>query len=147
MDQGWKEPRCAHSCPTGVFKPFKADAAQMARIASEQNLEVLKPELGTKPRVYYKNLSRVRGHFVGGSIVGKLNGALECIEGAEVTLSLGDQILAKAKTDAFGDFKCDGLMQASGQYNVQISCKGFTPASVVAKAGSSTFLGEIQLTN
>ena len=125
IDQGWKEPRCSHSCPTGVFKPVKVEVAEMERIAAEQKLETLKPQLETRPRVYYKNLSGVSGHFVGGSVVAKVNGVLDCIEGAEVTLSLDAKVLAATRTDAFGDFKFDGLTTASGQYR----CRFRTPVS------------------
>jgi len=145
LDQGWREPRCAHSCPTGVFKAVKADDAEMARRVADEKLEVLKPELKTKPRVYYKNLARVNGHFVGGAVIGEINGVTECIAGAEVTLLADGAPVASSKTDAFGDFKIDGLTRASGDYTVQITRDGFPPATARANAGVSTFLGEIRL--
>mgnify|MGYP003353035586 CR=1 FL=1 len=56
----------------------------MARIAREQKLEVMKPELGTKPRVYYKNLWRYTQCFIAGSISAKAKGVIDCVEGASV---------------------------------------------------------------
>jgi hypothetical protein len=40
------------------MRAIKVEDEDMARIAREQELEVLKPELGSKPRVYYRNLWR-----------------------------------------------------------------------------------------
>ncbi len=145
LDQGWNEPRCAHSCPTGVFKPVKADEAEMARRIADEKLEVIRPELKTRPRVYYKNLDRVRSHFVGGTAIGKVNGVTECIQGAEVALIADGQTIATARTDAFGDFKIDGLTRTTGDYTVRIIRKGFPKAEATAKAGAATYLGEFRL--
>ncbi len=145
LDQGWTEPRCAHSCPTGVFKPVKADDAEMARRIADEKLEVIRPELKTRPRVYYKNLDRVRSHFVGGTAIGKVNGVTECIEGAEVALIADGQTIATARTDAFGDFKIDGLTRTTGDYTVRIIREGFPKATATAKAGAATYLGELRL--
>ncbi len=145
LDQGWKEPRCAHSCPTGVFTVVKADEAEMARRVADQKLEPIRPELKTKPRVWYKNLARVNGHFVSGAVVGTVKGVTECIEGAEVALIADGKTIAAARTDAFGDFKFDGLTRTSGDYTVKVTRQGFPPASAAAKAGASTYLGEIRL--
>ena len=46
-------------------------------------LEVLQPELGTKPRVYYKNLHRHSKCFIGGSVVATIGDVKECVSGAE----------------------------------------------------------------
>ena len=55
LDQGWGKTRAQQVCPTEVFRSVKVEDEEMQRIASEEGLEVLQPELGTKPRVYYKN--------------------------------------------------------------------------------------------
>ena len=56
IDQGWQQTRGQQSCPTGAMRAVKVEDDEMARMAREQNLEVIKPELGSKPRVYYRNL-------------------------------------------------------------------------------------------
>src|SRR5213595_149985 len=48
LDQGWKEPRCAQSCPTDSIRAVKADADAMAAMVAEQQLEVLEPQLKTQ---------------------------------------------------------------------------------------------------
>ena len=56
MDEGWVETRCSQVCPAEAIKLVLADDAEMAAAAAAEGLEVLRPELGAKPRVYYKNL-------------------------------------------------------------------------------------------
>src|SRR6201996_9227894 len=51
LDQGWPRPRCQQSCPTDVFETVKLDDAAMAEKARREGLKVLRPNLGTKPRV------------------------------------------------------------------------------------------------
>ena len=58
IDQGWKQTRGQQSCPTGAMRAICVDDDAMAKLAAEQGLEVMQPELGTRPRVYYKNLWR-----------------------------------------------------------------------------------------
>jgi Fe-S-cluster-containing dehydrogenase component len=145
LDQGWKEPRCAHSCPTGVVEVVKGEQDAMAGRVVAEKLEELRPELKTKPRVLYKNLSRIKTYFIGGSVVGKVKGVKECLGGAEVVLAIGDRKAARTHTDAFGDFKFDGLTEASGVYSLKIAKSGFAPGEASAKAGVTTYLGEIEL--
>ena len=91
LDQGWDRPRCQQSCPTDVFEAVKLDDAAMKKRAEKEGLKVLKPDLGTKPRVWYRGLERWETCFVGGSVSADVAGAVECIEGAEVTPVPGRQ--------------------------------------------------------
>ena len=54
IDQGWEQTRGQQACPTGAMRAIKVEDDEMARMAREQALEVMKPEAGTKPRVYYQ---------------------------------------------------------------------------------------------
>src|SRR3972149_2409737 len=58
LDDGWTETRCSEICPTDAIPLALPDDAEMQRRVAADGLEVLKPELGAKPRVYYKNLYR-----------------------------------------------------------------------------------------
>ena len=42
-------PAASSPCPTGAMRAIKVEDDEMARMAREQGLEVMKPELGTKP--------------------------------------------------------------------------------------------------
>ena len=51
LDQGWKEPRASHVCPTDAIAAAKLTDREMSALERKEGLRVLKPELGTKPRV------------------------------------------------------------------------------------------------
>src|SRR6267142_30751 len=86
LDQGWEQTRGQQSCPTGAMRAIKIEDEAMARMAREEGLEVMKPEAGTRPRVYYRNLWRYSKSFIGGSVATEANGVVDCVEGASVRL-------------------------------------------------------------
>ncbi len=134
LDGGeWKVPRCADSCPTEAIK-FGEESEFKAEIAKA---EVLNPEIGAKPRVYYLNIPK---KFIGGTVYDPI--AKEVIIGATCTLS------GKAKktvtTDAFGDFWFHGLLD--GDYAVTIEAKGFAAKKLEKlNLGKDINLGDIPL--
>ncbi|HTS42126.1 MAG TPA: 4Fe-4S dicluster domain-containing protein [Xanthobacteraceae bacterium] len=144
LDQGWQQTRGHQACPTGAMRVIKVEDDEMARMVREQALEVMQPELGSKPRIYYKNLWRYSKCFIGGSVSGETNGMVDCVEGANVRLLKGDELVAETMTDNYGDFKFDRLDENSGLYTVQISASG-RKVSVEATLGVSINLGEIRL--
>jgi Fe-S-cluster-containing dehydrogenase component len=145
IDQGWKETRGQQSCPTGAMRAVMIDDAEMARMAREDGLEVLGPNLGTKPRVYYRNLWRYTKCFIGGTISAEANGVVDCVEGASVRLIKSGAIMAEITSDNYGDFKFDKLDEHSGGYTVEIKAKGRPTKSVETRLGVSVNLGEIRL--
>jgi Fe-S-cluster-containing dehydrogenase component len=145
IDQGWRQTRGQQSCPTGAMRAVCLDDEAMATLAREQGLETMRPELGTKPRVYYKNLWRYTKCFIGGSVSAEANGVVDCVKGASVRLLKSGAIVAQAATDNYGDFKFDRLDENSGDYVVEISAAGRPKKTAVAKLGASINLGEIRL--
>ena len=117
----------------------------MARMAHDEGLEVMRPELGTKPRVYYRNLWRYSKCFIGGSLSAEVDGVVDCVEGASVRLLKGGHLVAETASDNYGDFKFDRLDENSGSYQVEISAPGRGKKSVEARLGASVNLGEIRL--
>ena len=81
LDQGWTQPRCAQSCPTGVFEAVKISDDEMASRAEAEDLEVLQPQFGAKPRVYYRNLYRFSKCFIGATVIADIAGVEECVQG------------------------------------------------------------------
>ena len=144
IDQGWNQTRGHQSCPTGAMKVLKVDDAEMARIATQQGLEVMKPKLGTRPRVYYKNLWRYTTCFIGGSVSEVKGDVVDCVEGAKVRLTQNGQTIAEATTDTYGDFKLDRLGEDSGDYTLEITHAGRSK-TVEAHLGVSINLGEIRI--
>jgi len=147
LDQGWKEPRCTQACSTGCMRALKVEDAQMREIAVKDKLEVLKPGLGTRPRVYYKNFYRWNKCFVGGSVTAEINGVLECVPDAKVELLKDSKPAGEASTDFFGDFKIDHLDPKSGDYDVRITHAQHGTARTKATVEESVYLGSIQLGN
>ena len=144
IDQGWQQTRGQQSCPTGAMRAICVEDDDMARMASEQNFEVMKPELNTKPRVYYRNLWRYSKCFIGGSVSDEKDGVIDCVEGASVQLVKDGASLAVTTTDNYGDFKFDQLDENSGTYTVQIYASGRSKL-VETSLGSSINLGDIRL--
>ena len=116
IDQGWQQTRGHQSCPTGAMRAIKVEDEEMARMARDEGLEVMKPELATKPRVYYRNLWRYSKCFIGGSLAVEADGVVDCVEGASVRLYKGGTVVAETVTDNYGDFKFDKLDENSGRY-------------------------------
>ena len=144
LDQGWQQTRGHQACPTGAMRAIKIEDEEMARMVREQGLEVMKPEIGSKPRVYYKNLWRFSKCFIGGSVSSEANGVVDCVEGATVRLLKDGALLAELATDNYGDFKFDKLDENSGRFTVEVSASG-RKRSVEATLGMSITLGEIKL--
>jgi Fe-S-cluster-containing dehydrogenase component len=144
IDQGWQQTRGQQSCPTGAMRAVQAEDEEMAKLARDENLDVIKPELGTKPRVYYRNLWRYSKCFIGGSVAEEKNGVIDCVEGASIQLVKDGSAVAVTTTDNYGDFKFDRLDESSGHYTLQIFASGRTK-TVEAELGDSINLGEIRL--
>ena len=119
LDEGWTKTRGEQACPAQVFRTLKVDDAEMKRIATDEGLEVLKPELGTRPRIYYKNLHLITKCFVGGTVVHHVNGVEECAAGVEVVLEKDGREVGRATTDTFGEFVIDKLEPKSGGYRLK----------------------------
>lgn len=144
IDSGWQQTRGQQSCPTGAMRAVCVSDDEMAKIAHEQELKVVKPELGTKPRVYYKNLWRYSTAFIAGSVSMETKGIVDCVEGAAVRLFKDGDEVAEVVTDNYGDFKFDRLPERSGTYRIEISA-GQGRRVVDARLGESVYLGEIRL--
>ena len=146
LDTGWTQTRAEQSCPTGVFRSLKVEDQEMQRIKEQEGLEVLQPELETKPRVYYKNLHLMTQCFVAGSVVAKLEGIEECAEDAIVILKQNDSEVARATTDTFGEFKIDKLEKNSGQYELEVKSESSGGVSMKFDLGDeSLYLGTMTL--
>jgi len=105
----------------------------------------MRAELGTKPRIWYRNLWRYAKCFVGGTLSAESGGRVDCVEGASVKLLKDGAPVAETVSDNYGDFKFDRLAEGSGRYEVEIAAKGRPKKVVPAELGASINLGEIRL--
>ena len=142
MDEGWHETRCTQVCPTEALKLVLADDAQMAALVAAEGLEVLRPELGAKPRVYYKNLHLWTKALLAGSVVFGDTG--ECAEGAVATVTSGAQKVGEATADNYGDFYVDRL-EPGADYTLTVVAGGYAPSSTAIKLDQSLNVGSVVL--
>jgi Fe-S-cluster-containing dehydrogenase component len=146
IDKGWKQPRCVQACPTGALRVEFIEDAEMERIAAKEKLQPLHPEHETRPAVYYANLYRFDSCFIAGSVAVEKNQLVDCAAGASVILYQDGRKLAETATDAFGDFKFDGLQENSTGYRVEIVMKGYGRCTLpLARLEKSVNLGVIRL--
>jgi Fe-S-cluster-containing dehydrogenase component len=145
LDTGWTKTRAEQCCPTEVFRSVKVEDADMRRMQAEEGLEVLKPELGTRPRVYYKNLHLMTQCFIGGSVVKHVDGIEECAAGADVVLRRDGREVGKAKTDTFGEFRIDRLAPNSGPYQLDVTAAAGRFSMQFEVGADSRYLGVLQL--
>jgi Fe-S-cluster-containing dehydrogenase component len=147
LDHGWKEPRCVQVCPTGALQSAKLEDAAMLERVERESLEVLQPELGARPRVYYRNLYRYTKCFLGGTVIAEVKGSIECIDGARVTLIKEGRALASISSDLFGDFKFDRLEPRSGRYRLEAAHPELGTAAIEVDLEESRYVGNLQLRN
>jgi tetrathionate reductase subunit B len=139
IDRGWSETRCSDACPTGAFTfGDEEDPVIAAKIAAA---EVLKPELPTRPRVYYLNLPK---KWIAGAVYDQE--ADECTEGATVTATHTETgATFSATTDNYGDFWLKNL--PDGTYIVTIHKEGYLAQKLgpVDVTGRDQNLGDVVL--
>ncbi len=125
----------------------------MQRIRAEEGLEVLAPELGTKPRVYYKNLHMITKCFVGGTVVrhgprpgfAPFEGVKECAAGVEVVLTKDGREVGRTTTDTFGEFVIDRLEPNSSGYHLEAAGPARRCSTEFDLAEESRYLGVMTL--
>lgn len=144
LDNGWSEPRCAQVCATGALKAIKVSDEEMSAIKARENLAELAPGFKTAPRVHYRNLHRFTKDFIGGTVIRTVDGVTDCVAGAKVRIESSGTVVGEAVTDAFGEFKVDGLEPDSGHYDVIIETDG-QEKRLDAELGKSVYLGRIDL--
>jgi Fe-S-cluster-containing dehydrogenase component len=142
IDEGWTDTRCSQVCPTEALKLVLADDAQMAAMVAAEGLQVLRPELGAKPRVYYKNLHLWTKAFVAGSVV--FGDTDECAEGATATVTAAGESMGLAVSSNYGDFYVDGL-EPGREYTVNVKADGYGPFTKTIKLDQSLNLGTVVL--
>lgn len=135
VDEG-KIPRCVDACPTDAIK--FGEESELADLIGKA--EVMKPELGLMPRVYYLNLPK---NFIAGAVYDPIEE--ECLENVKVILT--DVEKSKdhvAITDDFGDFWFKRL--EPGTYSLRIEKEGYYPIVMKSfEAKESTNVGDIAL--
>jgi len=142
LEDGWTETRCSQICPTGAIKLVMAEDADMAAMAEAEGLRAYQAQLGTKPRVWYKNLHRWDKVFASGSVA--YADTDEVAEGAQVTVSSGGAVVGTGASNNYGEFIVDYL-EPGGEYTVTVEAAGYKPFSKTVTLAESLNLGLILL--
>lgn len=141
LDQGWKEPRCVETCPTGaiVFGDLDDPGSEISKKLAEGQIELLHPEYEMNPSVCYMGLPK---RFIAGEVVfaDKMD---ECALNVKVTLSDGSKEIT-AMTDHFGDFEFEGL-DSNKSVTIKLEYSGYSPKEIQVKTIKDINLGEIVL--
>jgi Fe-S-cluster-containing dehydrogenase component len=133
IDRGWpiSVPRCMDNCHLDVILFGEEDELDL------DGAEVLHPEYGTKPRVYYRGLPK---KFVAGTVYDPAD--KEVVIGASVTLA-GAAGSFSAVTDDWGDFWLKELPE--GDFTLTISKDGKSKTLDVSTKVKDIGLGDIAL--
>jgi Fe-S-cluster-containing dehydrogenase component len=138
LDDGWTETRCTQVCPTEAIKLVLADDAEMEKMAAAEGLEAYQAGLGTKPRVYYKNLYRWTKVFVSGSVAFKDTD--ECAENAAVTVQAGGATVGQGLVNNYGEFVVDRL-DPDQEFVVKIDAPGYKACTATVSLDKSLNMG------
>jgi Fe-S-cluster-containing dehydrogenase component len=161
LDAGWTKPRCVQACGPGALSFVWETDAEFAQRAAAEGIETLHPGSEERTSVCYKNLERYDSCFIAGSVAVERDGIIDCASGRVATLrkaadaaagadsrgngAAAEEVIQTVLTDAFGDFKFDGLTRGSGDYVVEVVSNGHGPARIAVKLGESLNLGTIMV--
>ena len=124
-------PRCADNCHVKVIQFGEESEFDLS------GTEVLHPEYGTSPRVYYRGLPK---RFVAGTVYNPDKN--EVYIGAQITLAGAEGNFA-ATTDDWGDFWLNDLPE--GDFKLTIQADGKTRSLDVSTKTADVGLGDIAL--
>jgi Fe-S-cluster-containing dehydrogenase component len=141
LDNGWKEPRCVDSCPTQalIFGDIDDPNSEVSKLITSGRTEVLNPEYGTEPRVYYIGLPK---SLIAGTAV--FEDTNECAKG--VAIRLTENSTGKSQdmvTNNYGDFEFDRL--EIGAYSIEFRYEGYIPKTIEVDLKEGIYLGDIFL--
>jgi len=113
LDNGLTLPRCVEACPTDALLYGEEEDFQDFIVGAS----VRKPEMGLRPKVFYRNIP---GRFIAGTVYDPVD--KEVVIGARCRATIGGKTV-EVRTDEYGDFWFNDL--AMGKYDVVIEAKGF----------------------
>ncbi len=139
LDQGWKEPRCVETCPTGalVFGDLDEPESEISKKAAAEGAEVLRPEFGMNPSVCYMGLPK---RLIAGEVV-FADKKDEAAQDVRVILNDGSSEITTS-TDHFGDFEFDGL-EPNKEVTVKLESDGYVSQEIKVRTMKDLNLGEI----
>jgi Fe-S-cluster-containing dehydrogenase component len=137
-----KSPRCVQACPSEcmIFGDLDDPGSEIAKKLQTSRAEVLRPELNTRPGIYYIGLHKIDKLFLGGAVI--FGDTDECADGVTVTLASGE-LLKTAVTNNYGNFEFDGL--ETGKYRLEFKSEGYSVKTMEIDLKTDSYLKEIIL--
>lgn len=135
LDSGWKEPRAVQACPTQALTIVKLDDEAMQQQAERDGLVRPPSAAQARSRIWFRNAGALTHSFLGGTLVRPSEGREDCASGLVVRLTGADGAGSEERSDAFGDFKFDGLSGAGETYRLE----------VISPSGEPIFAGSYSL--
>jgi hypothetical protein len=146
LDAGWSEPRCVQACPTGAMQSARLTDAELQTLRSREELEELRPDLQSRPRVLYRNLHKVNRLFLGGTVTRRLvEDGSDNVSEAQVELLVPGAPATICRTDIFGDFKFDNLQAAGISWTLRASHPEYGHATAAGTLSESCYIGSLVL--
>jgi len=142
LEEGWTETRCSQVCPTGAITLVMTDEKTMAARITAELLEAYRADLGTTPRVYYKNLYKWEQVFLAGRVA--FTDTDECAEGATVTVTRDGLLAGEAVVNNYGEFTVEKL-EPGATYQVTIEAAGYQAHSATVTLEESLTMGLVML--
>jgi len=142
LEEGWTETRCSQVCPTGAITLVMTDEKTMAARITAEHLEAYRADLGTTPRVYYKNLYKWEQVFLAGRVA--FTDTDECAEGATVTVTRDGLLAGEALVNNYGEFTVEKL-EPGATYQVTITAPGYQAHSATVTLEESLTMGLVML--
>ncbi|MBQ9954458.1 MAG: carboxypeptidase regulatory-like domain-containing protein [Eggerthellaceae bacterium] len=130
-DHPVKVPRCMDNCHVDAIIFGEESELDL------EGTEVLHPEYGTKPRVFYRNMPK---RFVAGTVYDPE--IKEVVIGAKIT-AMAEGVEFETTTDAYGDFWLWNLPEAEGK--LTISADGKVKEIEFSTVSEDVGLGDIPL--
>jgi len=145
LDAGWEKTKLEAVCPTNAFRSVKVSDKKMAQIVKAEQLTTLEPKAGARPRVYYKNNHLFTTVFVGGTIVTRNNGEEECVECASITIWKGDELVGRASSDEFGEFKISRIEPVDTEMVLKVEIEGKLAKTIAVELRESAYVGCLEV--
>ena len=122
-----------------MFGDLDDPNSDIAKRASADDVEVLRPEFNTNPLVKYIGIPK---RFIAGEVVlkGKED---ECARGVKITLEGGGKKM-KTVSNVYGDFEFEGLAKNTA-YKVALEEKGYAVKTIEVTTQTDINLGEVIL--
>lgn len=127
LDNGWTQNRAAQVCPTEALSLAKLDDAAMRERAAREQLVPLAATAPARPRIWYRNAAALTSSFLAGTLVIRAGGTEDCAADIPVRLIASDGAVHEQRSDAFGDFKFDGLAGRGESYRLEAATPSGEP--------------------